>query len=169
MATQTFNKVEQSSQTGGSLGCISDAKCYCNDDTICSVHAPHFRLASDSPTGATSTPKVTYRSDCKGGDYDDVVSNSLFGSVAACTDNSSLHFHMESIERQAKLEMAHSADAERMRFWDALPQVWAALIANLLPMQAGINMAYSAILLPQLSDPLADIPINKDEASWFGG
>lgn len=47
-------------------------------------------------------------------------------------------------------------------------QVAAALIANFLPMQAGFNMAYSAILIPQLSDPKVPFHIDTDEASWIG-
>lgn len=99
----------------------------------------------------------------------------------ATSETSSLHFGLSHEEKQDEC----SNLAEQMGGFDAIPQVRsytcsgcyipkkqlqiiAALISNLLPMQAGINMAYSNILIPQLSDPLADIPITKEEASWIG-
>lgn len=78
---------------------------------------------------------------------------------AEVSETSSLNYHLDTETDQS---------SDKMGIVDAMPQVFAALIANLLPMQAGINMGYSSILIPQLSDPLADIPISKDEASWIG-
>lgn len=171
-------KVEQFCQTSGSLGSLPAYDIIYDDDDA-SHHAADnnssrrvaaalgFRIVSDDDEdngghGSRSS---------NGSGHDD------YDEVATDVDNSSLHFTLEELERSADKHGQASAGgggptagaAVRLGFVDALPQVCAALIANLLPMQAGINMAYSAFLIPQLSDPLADIPIDKDEASWIGG
>lgn len=101
--------------------------------------------------------------------HDDDTSTSVSMVVNPnATDNSSLHFHMNVIERIAKNAKIPNIIQTRMRFADGLPQIWASIIINLLPMQAGVNMVYSNLLIPQLSAPLAEIHITKTEASWIG-
>lgn len=55
-----------------------------------------------------------------------------------------------------------------IRWKDALPQIFASLSSYAIVIQAGVNLAYSAILLPQLSDDNSDIHITTNEASWIG-
>ncbi|RZC36929.1 facilitated trehalose transporter Tret1 [Asbolus verrucosus] len=49
----------------------------------------------------------------------------------------------------------------------SLKQIVACCVAHSLVIQAGINMSFSAILLPQLNEKKSDIRISKSEASWI--
>lgn len=56
-------------------------------------------------------------------------------------------------------------ESPRMKFKDAIPQILASCAINLIVIQAGINMAFSSILIPQLSEPESDIKIDLDSSS----
>lgn len=56
----------------------------------------------------------------------------------------------------------------KRKFRDAVPQIVASCIIYCLVIQAGINMSYSAILLPQLLDAHSPISVTPDQASWIG-
>lgn len=47
-------------------------------------------------------------------------------------------------------------------------QILAGCIAYTLVIQVGINLAFSAILLPQVMDPDSSLKADKDEATWIG-
>lgn len=48
---------------------------------------------------------------------------------------------------------------------DSIPQIVASCTINLIVIQAGINMSFSSILIPQLSAPESDIKIDVDTSS----
>lgn len=53
----------------------------------------------------------------------------------------------------------------KIRLKDAVPQIVASCAINLTVIQAGINMAFSSILIPQLSLPESKIRIDQDSSS----
>lgn len=53
----------------------------------------------------------------------------------------------------------------KVRLKDAAPQIIASCAINLTVIQAGINMAFSSILIPQLSLPESEIKIDLDSSS----
>lgn len=55
-----------------------------------------------------------------------------------------------------------------IKWSDAVPQILASLCSYAMVIQAGINLAYSAVLLPQLNSKSSDLVINSDQASWIG-
>lgn len=61
-----------------------------------------------------------------------------------------------------------SAAEPKIGFRDAWPQILASCLIYCLVVQAGINMSYSAILLPQLLDVESPIHVSTEEASWIG-
>ncbi|CAH1155491.1 unnamed protein product [Phaedon cochleariae] len=54
-----------------------------------------------------------------------------------------------------------------LKWKDSLKQIAACSIANTIVIQAGINMAFSAVLLPQLHETKSDIDISKSQGSWI--
>ncbi|XP_018561702.1 facilitated trehalose transporter Tret1-like isoform X1 [Anoplophora glabripennis] len=50
---------------------------------------------------------------------------------------------------------------------DSLKQILACVVAHSVVIQAGINMAFSAVLLPQLYESKSDIQISISEGSWI--
>ncbi|XP_069683871.1 facilitated trehalose transporter Tret1-like [Periplaneta americana] len=53
------------------------------------------------------------------------------------------------------------------RWRDAIPQVAASCVAHSIVIQAGVSMAYSAVLLPQLEEPGSVPTATKDQSSWI--
>lgn len=50
----------------------------------------------------------------------------------------------------------------------ALRQVVAAFIVNIGTINTGLIFGFSAVVIPQLLDPLSSIQIDKNQASWIG-
>ncbi|XP_060533825.1 uncharacterized protein LOC132706488 [Cylas formicarius] len=65
------------------------------------------------------------------------------------------------------LGLNHPGQNSYLRWADALKQILACCIAHSLVIQAGVNMSFSAILLPQLKESDSDIIIDESEASWI--
>lgn len=55
-----------------------------------------------------------------------------------------------------------------VKWSDAVPQILASFCSYAMVIQAGINLAYSAVLLPQLNSESSDLIINSNQASWIG-
>lgn len=53
----------------------------------------------------------------------------------------------------------------KIKWRDAVPQIIASCSINCLVIQAGINLAFSSILIPQLSAPDSDILVDVNSAS----
>jgi hypothetical protein len=47
-------------------------------------------------------------------------------------------------------------------------QVLASCVAHSIVIQAGVGMAYSAVLLPQLAEPESIPTVTKVQSSWIG-
>lgn len=71
------------------------------------------------------------------------------------------HLSCEVIEKNKK----NAEITPKLTFRDSLPQITASCVINLIVIQAGINMAFSSILIPQLSLPESDIQIDLDSSS----
>ncbi|XP_066144688.1 facilitated trehalose transporter Tret1-like [Euwallacea fornicatus] len=50
---------------------------------------------------------------------------------------------------------------------DSIKQIIACCVANTLVIQPGINMSFSAVLLPQLKESGSNIVIDSTQASWI--
>lgn len=56
-------------------------------------------------------------------------------------------------------------ESPKIKFSDAIPQTIASCVVNFVVIQSGINMAFSSILIPQLSVDKSDIKIDLDSSS----
>ncbi|CAH1132247.1 unnamed protein product [Ceutorhynchus assimilis] len=69
--------------------------------------------------------------------------------------------------KDALLENNSKNDGQDLLWKHSLKQILAACIAHCLVIQAGINMTFSAVLLPQLNADDSDIVIDLHQASWI--
>lgn len=53
----------------------------------------------------------------------------------------------------------------KLSFKDSIPQIMASCAINFIVIQAGINMSFSSVLIPQLSAPESEIKIDLDSSS----
>lgn len=58
-----------------------------------------------------------------------------------------------------------ACESPKIKFKDAIPQIVASCAINFIVVQAGINMAFSSILIPQLAKPESDIEVDLDSSS----
>lgn len=65
------------------------------------------------------------------------------------------------------LGSAHLLPETRPRRGSALRQVLMSLIANLGTINTGMAFGFSAVVIPQLTNPKSDIAVNMDQASWI--
>lgn len=56
-------------------------------------------------------------------------------------------------------------ESPKIKFSDAIPQTIASCVVNFVVIQSGINMAFSSILIPQLSMDKSEIKIDLDSLS----
>ncbi|XP_018318557.1 facilitated trehalose transporter Tret1-like isoform X2 [Agrilus planipennis] len=72
------------------------------------------------------------------------------------------------VEENAVFVLTNSSvDPKDISWKHSIKQIIACCIAHSLVINAGINMSFSAILLPQLKENKKDIAITKSEASWI--
>ncbi|XP_050299525.1 facilitated trehalose transporter Tret1-like [Anthonomus grandis grandis] len=75
--------------------------------------------------------------------------------------------HKRQSENKNILKIEEPKEEMSLTWRDAIKQILACCIAHTLVIQPGINMSFSAVLLPQLKESDSTIIINKSEASWI--
>lgn len=66
------------------------------------------------------------------------------------------------------LDASPQEEIVTLKWTDALRQIIASCSAYAIVIQGGANLAFSAVLLPQLAADDSDLYVNTDEASWIG-
>nr|XP_012217507.1 PREDICTED: uncharacterized protein LOC105669234 isoform X7 [Linepithema humile] len=60
-----------------------------------------------------------------------------------------------------------TSSKEKITIRDIIPQIIASCVIHCIVIQAGINMAYSTVLLSGLESDNADIKVTENEESWI--